>query len=286
MTSSYQPPDISAELAAMGASSRRVLADGLDTHYLEIGQGPVLILVHGGGAGADGWGNWRACLEAYARRFRVIAPDMPGFGRTAKPAPEDYDYSQPSRNRHMLAFMDALGLDSVNLIGNSMGGATSLGVAMAQPGRVNKLVLMGSAGLGISNPDPTYMKAFAGYDHTVEAMRRLMRNLGGSRYEIDESLLMYRHALMQEPAAQVAIDVIRRSHLVYEREQIAAVRTPTLVVGGKEDKIAVLARTYGYLELMENSWGFVLPHVGHWAMMESPREFVAVTSAFFSDDLF
>jgi len=286
VTPPYAPPDIEGELIAMGVSSHRVVADGLDTHYLEIGQGPTLLLVHGGGAGADSWGNWKGCLHAYARNFRVIAPDMPGFGRTAKPAPADYDYSQPSRNRHMLAFMDALGLDSAHLIGNSMGGATALGVAMQQPERVDKLVLMGSAGLGISNQDPTYMKAFSGYDYTKEAMRRLMQNLGGSRYQIDESLLMYRHSLMQEPAAQAAIDVIRRSHLVYEREQIAAVKTPTLVVGGKDDKIAVLARTYGYLELMDNSWGFVLPHVGHWAMMESPREFVAITTAFFSNDMF
>lgn len=133
MTSSYQPPDISAELAAMGVSSRRVMVDGLDTHYLEIGQGPVLILVHGGGAGADSWGNWSACLEAYARRFRVIAPDMPGFGRTAKPAPQEYDYSQSSRNRHMLAFMDALGLHSVNLIGNSMGGRRASALPWRSP---------------------------------------------------------------------------------------------------------------------------------------------------------
>jgi 2-hydroxy-6-oxo-6-(2'-aminophenyl)hexa-2,4-dienoate hydrolase len=74
--------------------------------------------------------------------------------------------------------------------------------------------------------------------------------------------------------------------MTYPREQIASVQTPTLVVGGKLDQIAVLARTYGYLELIPNSWGFVLPHCGHWVMMEAPDEFVAVTTAFCSDSLF
>ena len=70
-----------------GFTARTIEADGLQTHYLEGGSGPVLVLVHGGGAGADGWGNWRACLGDYARDFRVLVPDMPGFGRTEKPDP-------------------------------------------------------------------------------------------------------------------------------------------------------------------------------------------------------
>jgi 2'-aminobiphenyl-2,3-diol 1,2-dioxygenase large subunit len=56
--------------------------------------------------------------------------------------------------------------------------------------------------------------------------------------------------------------------------------------GGKEDKVAVLARTYGYLELLDNSWGFVVPYVGHWVMIEAPREFAAITLDFLLDDAF
>lgn len=280
------PPDISAALAAIGAHSRSVLADGIQTHYIEVGKGPVLVLMHGGGAGADGWGNWQTCLPAYAKNFRVIVPDMPGFGRSAKPDPETYDYSQARRTLHLIALIEQLKLGPVRIIGNSMGGATSLGLAIDRPELVDKMVLMGSAGLGISNPDTSHMQAFAAYDYTEPAMRVLMRTLGGSRFEINEALLRYRHELMLEPAARKAIEVIRRSTLTYAPEMIAKVKTRTLVVGGKEDKIAILARTYGYLELLENSWGFLLPHVGHWAMMESPREFVTITTAFLTTDLF
>ncbi|MGV3480643.1 MAG: alpha/beta fold hydrolase [Sphingobium sp.] len=275
-----------APIVHPGFAARMLEADGLETHYLEGGDGPALVLVHGGGAGADGWGNWRSCIDAYARHFRVLVPDMPGFGRTAKPDPADYTYDQAGRTRHLIAFLDALGVAQAHLVGNSMGGATALGVAMERPERVAKLVLMGSAGLAIANPDPSYMKHLVGYDYTIEAMRRIVEALTASGHAIDEQAVLYRHELMQDERARKALKAIVSSKLTYERDAIAAVKTPTLVVGGKEDKVAIPARTYGYLELLENSWGFVLPHVGHWAMIEAPGEFLAVTAAFLRDDLF
>lgn len=276
-----------ASSAAGTAASRFVTADGVRTHYLEAGSGAPVILIHGGGAGADAWGNWRECLALLAAQFHVIALDMPGFGRTEKPDPAHYDYSQAGRNRHLTAFIAALGLGPVALVGNSMGGATALGVAMSRPELVSKLVLMGAAGLDIANPDLEVRRSLTGYDFTLEGMRRLMRTLAGPHYPLDEELVRYRYELTLAPDARRALAAIRDAgKLTYPREDIARVETCTLVVGGKEDKVAVLARTYGYLELLPNSWGFVLPHCGHWVMMEAPREFAAVTSAFLQPDLF
>jgi pimeloyl-ACP methyl ester carboxylesterase len=266
-------------------TSRYADADGIRTHYLEAGAGgPPLVLVHGGGAGADSWGNWRDCIPRYAPYFRVLAVDMVGFGKTDKPDPARYQYTQANRNRHLAAFIEALDLAPAHLIGNSMGGATALGVAMTRPELVDRMVLMGSAGLAISNPDPDVRKALVEYDFTVEGMHRLMRTLTGRGFQLDEDLVRYRHALTIDPATRAALEAIhkatRSEGLAYPEQEIRKVKTPTLVVGGKEDKIAVLARTYGFLELLENSWGFVLPRAGHWVMIERPDEFVAVTEAF------
>lgn len=269
-----------------GFTTGFVDAAGVRTHYLEGGSGPTLVLMHGGGAGADGWGNWRGCLDAYARHFHVLVPDMPGFGRSAKPDPADYDYSQAERTRHLIAFLDARGVNKAHLIGNSMGGATVLGVAMTAPDRVGKLVLMGSAGLAIANPNPGYIRTLVEYDYSLDAMRRIVAALAGPRFVIDEAVVAYRHALMQDEAARKALKAIVANKLTYDNDAIAAVRAPTLVVGGKKDEVAILARTYGYLELLENSWGFILPHVGHWAMMEAPAEFLAVTTSFLADGMF
>ena len=275
----------------MTPESRTVSVAGVGTHYLEAGEGETLILIHGGGSGADAQGNWQGCIPEYAKQFRTIAVDMPGFGRSAKPDPASFSYGQTNRNTHMIAFVEAVGGGApVHLIGNSMGGATALGVTIQRPDLVGKLVLMGAAGLDISNPDTSARQALGGYDYTPEGMRRLVGVLAGPHYKVSDELIAYRHQLTMQPGARESIAAIneqmKTDPMTYPREAIAGVQTPTLVVGGKLDQIAVLARTYGYLELIPNSWGFVLPHVGHWVMMEAPREFVAVTSAFLAGDTF
>jgi pimeloyl-ACP methyl ester carboxylesterase len=82
----------------------------------------VLLLIHGGGSGADAWGNWRDCIPRYAERFRVIAVDIPGFGRSGRPDPETFSYGQTNRNRHMIAFIEAVAGGPIHIIGNFHGG--------------------------------------------------------------------------------------------------------------------------------------------------------------------
>jgi pimeloyl-ACP methyl ester carboxylesterase len=274
----------------MALESRTIAVGGVETHYLEAGEGEPLVLIHGGGAGADAKGNWEGCIPEYAKKFRVLAIDMIGFGASARPDPAGYSYGQTNRNNHIIEFVEKVVGGPTNIIGNSMGGATALGLTIKRPDLVRKLVLMGAAGLDIANPDPSSRAALGGYDYTPEGMRRLVGTLTGPHYQASDELIAYRHALTMKPGAKEASQAIqahmRDDPMTYSREAIAGVQTPTLVVGGKHDKIAVLARTYGYLELIPNSWGFVLPHDGHWVMMESPREFVAVTSAFLSGNMF
>jgi 2-hydroxy-6-oxo-6-(2'-aminophenyl)hexa-2,4-dienoate hydrolase len=258
---------------------------GIRTHYLEAGSGPTLVLIHGGGAGADAWGNWRSCIPRYARDFRVVAVDMVGFGKTDKPDPAHFGYAQEDRNAHMIGFIEKLSMGAVNIIGNSMGGSTTLGVAMRRPELVRKMVLMGSAGIAVDNPDPEARKALA-FDFTRDGMRRLIAALTGPDYTVDERLVDYRLAVACEPAARAALLAMRAGKLTYPESEVAKVKVPTLVVGGKLDRIAVPARIYRFLELLENSWGFVLPHCGHWVMMEAPEEFTAITTTFFRQDLF
>lgn len=271
--------------AGIGFASHYLDVAGIRTHYLEAGSGPTLVLIHGGGAGADAWGNWRGCIPLYARHFRVVAVDMVGFGKTDKPDPAHFGYTQDDRNTHMIGFIGKLNVGAVNIIGNSMGGATTLGVAMRRPDLVCKMVLMGSAGIAVDNPDPEGRKALA-FDFTRDGMRRLIAALTGPDYTVDERLVDYRLALACEPAARAALLAMRAGKLTYPESEVAKIKVPTLVVGGKLDRIAVPARVYRFLELLENSWGFVLPHCGHWVMMEAPEEFTAITTTFLGQDLF
>ena len=153
-----------------GAESRYIDVDGINTHYYEAGAGEALILLHGGGGGADSFGNWRGCLNSFAEHYHVFAIDMIGFGFTDKPDPQDYSYTQQARNEHIIAVIETLGLPLVSLIGNSMGGSTSMGVAIERPDLVNKLVLMGSA--GVRAPITDELKSIMNYDYSTDGMVR------------------------------------------------------------------------------------------------------------------
>jgi 2-hydroxy-6-oxo-6-(2'-aminophenyl)hexa-2,4-dienoate hydrolase len=260
--------------------SRHVDAGGVRTHYLEAGAGapgaPPLILIHGGGAGADSVGNWRGTIPEFARRFRTIALDMIGFGGTAKPDPAAFEYSQGARVAHLRDFLSALQIERAAFIGNSMGGCTALGLAVEHPARVERLILMGSAGLTTSlHAD---LMPVINYDFTREGMVRLIRALTNRGFEPDPALVDYRLRKSLEPDARAAYGatmkwIKEQGGLFYAPEFIARVACPTLVVNGKDDKVVPLANAYRFLELIPNSWGYVMPYCGHWAMIERPQDF-------------
>jgi len=264
--------------------SRFVDADGIKTHYIESGTGEPLILIHGGGPGADGYGNWHGCLPGFGREFRAIAVDMLGFGRTDKPDPTTFTYSQDARTDHMIAFIEVLNVRPVSLIGNSMGGITSLGVAMKRPELVKKLVLMGPAGIKTSEVSAA-LAPLMNYDGTVEGMRKVIDVLTYAEFKIDDSMLQYRVNLSNDPATKKALAAtmqwVRSQHgLYFEDDLIRQVKTSTLVVGGKNDPIVTPDQIYKFLELLENSRGYVIPHCGHWVMIEHSEEFIQITTRF------
>lgn len=263
-------------------ASKYVDVNGLKTHYIEAGSGAPVILVHGGGAGADGYGNWRGTIPRLASEFRVIAVDMLGFGRTAKPD-GGFVYSQAARNTHLRGFIEALGLKRVSLVGNSMGGATSMGVAVERPELVEKLVLMGSAGLTTVISDG--LKPVIHYDFTREGMVALIKALTNDGFQIDDALVGYRHTASIEPDARRAYGsamqwIREQGGLHYAEDFIRRVRTPTLVVNGKQDKVVPLPVALRFLDLIPRSWGYIIPDCGHWAMIEHANDFAAVTHNF------
>ena len=266
-----------------GSKSGYIDVHGVNTHYYEAGAGEALILLHGGGAGADSFGNWRGCLARFAEHYHVYAVDVIGFGCTDKPDPEHYSYTQQARNQHIIAVIETLGLASVNLIGNSMGGCTSMGVAIERPDLVNKLVLMGSA--GVRAPITDELKSIMNYDYTTDGMVRIVRGLTNPEFRFDEELVNYRHGLSIQDDTRQAYNAVmgwirEQGGLYYEEDYIASVTQETLVVNGKLDKVVPLSSAYKLLELINNSWGYIIPGCGHWAMIEKPAQFIAASLSF------
>jgi 2-hydroxy-6-oxo-6-(2'-aminophenyl)hexa-2,4-dienoate hydrolase len=273
-------------IAKARPEGKLLTAKGLTTHFIEMGEGVPTILIHGGGAGADGWGNWRKCLPLFAESVRAIAIDLVGFGLSDKPDPAHFVYSQDARDEQLTHFIEALDAGPVNIVGNSTGGLTAMGAAIRRPDLVNKVVLMGSAGIetGIITP----LKALTEYDFSPAGMRRIISSLANPAFEVEEALVDYRHKLSIEPGVRAGYSAFMRwigeqGGLHRPEDFIAQVKVPSLVVHGKEDRVVPLASGHRLLELIEHSWGYIVPHCGHWAMMEHPRDFTRATLNFLQD---
>lgn len=271
-------------MADASIADKFVTTGSFRTHYLEAGAGKPLILIHGGGAGADARGNWAGCISHFVEAgFHVIAYDIFGFGQSDCPDPANFVYSMEARADQLIALIEALSFDKVCVIGNSMGGATTLGVAMKRPDLLEKIVLMGSAGLSHNSAGP--LSAIINYDFTVEGMERVVEALTHPGYAVDRKMVEYRHKLTLDPSIQegykATLAWIKQNHgLIYSDEELSGIKTETLVVNGKDDKVAPIEDGYKFLELLENSSGYFIPHCGHWAMIEHPKLFSEIAVQF------
>ncbi|MCZ6764232.1 MAG: alpha/beta hydrolase, partial [Alphaproteobacteria bacterium] len=174
------------------------------THYIEAGEGQPIILIHGGGPGADGYGNWQGCIDNFAAQGRAIVYDMVGFGKSGAPSPDDFTYDQNARTEQLINLIEALGLKDVAVVGNSMGGITSLDATIRRPDLVSKLILMGSAGIKSDRGIPAALKPLMEYDFTDEGMIKVMQALTNKDFEIDKDMVRYRVDLSKDADLQAS----------------------------------------------------------------------------------
>jgi pimeloyl-ACP methyl ester carboxylesterase len=164
-----------------------------------------------------------------------------------------------------------------------MGGRTSLATAIRRPDLIGDMVLMGSAGVDRSMGG--VLRALTEYDFTYAGMERIVAALTNDHYQPDPAMVQYRLELSQQPAQAKAFGATMkalkaRSGLWIEDEDIAKVQHRILVVNGKDDKVVPTEHAYKFLSLLTNSTGVILPHCGHWAMIEHPDAFANIVAAF------
>ena len=261
-------------------------AGGIKTNYLEAGQGPAVVLVHGSGPGVTGYANWRLTMPTLAEQFRVIAPDMVGFGYTERPSGLRCDVDLWADQ--VVGLLDALGLERASVVGNSFGGAIALRVAARHPERVHKLALMGS--VGVPFPITEGLDAVWGYEPSVESMRRIMDLFAYDRDLISDELAEVRYRASTEPGFQesyAALFPAPRQRwvdaMVTSDEQIRAIPHETLVIHGREDRIIPLATSLRLAELIDGAQLHVFGHCGHWTQIEWSAAFNRLLAGFLAD---
>jgi 4,5:9,10-diseco-3-hydroxy-5,9,17-trioxoandrosta-1(10),2-diene-4-oate hydrolase len=143
-------------MTALALREHTVTVAGKPMFVAEAGDGPPVVMLHGGGPGASGVSNYSRNIDALAKHFRVLVPDMPGYGRSAK-GWEKQDQSDPfGYLADMIrGLIDELSIGTASLVGNSYGGAAAQRLALDTPERVDKLVLMGPGGIGTTRGLPS-----------------------------------------------------------------------------------------------------------------------------------
>ncbi|MFC8932026.1 alpha/beta fold hydrolase [Rhodococcus sp. NPDC057135] len=273
-------------------TKREVATDKGTVRYHEAGDGPPLILLHGSGIGVSGWRNYRGNLEVFAKHFHCYILEFPGFGVSD---PVD-GHPVLTAASSVIRFMDALGIESAAMIGNSMGGVVGVNVAMRFPDRVRKLVTIGGIGPNIFSQNPSegtrLLQDFAD-GPSREKLVRWLECMVYDKAVITEERIEERWETANDPASHQALSAMYGSKAFAAQQQMMAnsdappywsmmhkVKCPTLLTWGLDDRQCPPDMPMIPMRLMPNAELHVFPNCGHWVMIEAKQAFERVTLEF------
>jgi 2-hydroxy-6-oxonona-2,4-dienedioate hydrolase len=253
---------------------------------------PPLLLLHGSGPGVTGWRNFRGNLGVFAEHFRCLVLELPGFG-----------VSDPTDQHPMVAalpaverFLDGLGLDQVDVIGNSMGGIVATRFAIAHPDRVRRMVTIGGMGRPLLSPSPgegiNLLMEFT-EDPTRERLVQWLHSMVFDRSLVTEELIEERWTQATEPST------LASARKMYSRAAIegmgkaaaASAETPywamlnrvqarTLITWGRDDRVSPVDMALLPVSTIPDVELHVFANCGHWAMIEQKDAWESVVLAF------
>lgn len=238
--------------------------------------GRPIILLHGSGPGASGLSNFRGNFGAFSDAgFRVIMPDLIGYGGSSKP--EGIDYTLQLFADSVYEAVRAEGIDQAVLVGNSLGGGISLQITLDHPEFVQSLVLMAP---GCIEELATYFampgiglmaQAFSAPEFTIESQRAVVKALVHPDFlpQISEELVQERFAVARTQPK----DVLMRMRTLNLTPRLGEIRQPMLVMWGSEDKFCPETGVFHFFEAGCDVRSMRFAGVGHWVQVERREEF-------------
>jgi len=271
---------VASVIWAQAPASKQVEVFGQKIHYLEAGSGPNVILLHGLGADAT---NWAMNTAVLAKSFHVFVPDQIGFGESDKPL---INYRVGTLVDFLDGFYKKVGITKATVVGNSLGGWTALAFTLAHPEKVERMVLVDSAGYSFEK--------LGGAKPTTETLDGLNPStVAGSKAVL--SLILANKSLATDQAAEHLlathmkngdgytierfIDSIQRGQDVVDGK-LGAIHVPTLIVWGGEDALTPLAEGKMLAQEIAGSEMVVLEHCGHIPHFECAAPFNAALLKF------
>jgi pimeloyl-ACP methyl ester carboxylesterase len=270
----------------------RIRIDGREANYVELGEGPPLVFVHGLGAS---WQSWLENLPEFARDHRVVAMDLPGFGYSELPKGE---VSIEYYANWTFALLDALGIDSVAVVGNSMGGFSAAEMAIRGPERVESLTVVSAAVfwqsyrraqplVGLARLSDAYVARALARSTDAVATRPRLRS-----WALATAGFRYPHLIAPELAHELVRSARRTEGFLPALEALASypleeelpkISCPTLIVWGAHDTLVPVRDAARMRELIPGSRSDVFERTGHVAMLERPERFNRLLREFLAE---
>lgn len=246
-------------------------SNGQRIHYLDEGEGPVVVFLHGSGPGASGHSNFKGNYPAWVKAgYRCLVPDLVGFGFSDKP--EDTDYTLDFFVECLAQTLACAGIERCSVVGNSLGGAVGIGLALQHPALVEKLILMAPGGMSAREEYlqmPGMQKMFEVYlgedPMNAEKMREMFEfGLVHNPAHITDGLLEERLHVMNLMNSRVMLTM----DIPYLPERLAELQCPVLVFWGANDQMMPDSGVTALMNHCANMKMITLSECGHWAMVE------------------
>jgi 2-hydroxy-6-oxonona-2,4-dienedioate hydrolase len=254
----------------------------LQVHYNDIGSGDqTVVMLHGSGPGASGWANFQRNVEPFvAAGYRVILLDFPGW---SKSDPIVNTGSRSDLNADALkGLMDAIGLERVHIVGNSMGAHSAVAFALSNPSRTGKLVLMGGGTGGPSQfvPMPTEGLKLIGAlyrDPTIENLKRMMNVFVYDSSSLTDALFQARLDNMLQRRDHLE-NFVKSTHANPKQypdlgHRLGEISAQSLIIWGRDDRFVPMDVGLRLLWGMPNAELHVFNRCGHWAQWEHADKF-------------
>ena len=243
-------------------------------HYNEAGEGEAVIMIHGSGAGATGWANFHRNVDAFVDAgYRVILPDMIGYGASSQPA--DIDYTLTLFTDTLYEALKAHGIERATLIGNSLGGGVAVQMTQDHPEFTERLILMAPGCIEeldvyFAMPGIADMRSsFGSPDFSLADQRRLGENLVYDPKHITDALVEERFAV----ASQQPKEVITRMRTHNVRPRLGEIKVPILLFWGFNERFMPLSGIQYFFEACDDVRCVTFNKVGHWVQVERASEF-------------
>ncbi|GAA0440607.1 alpha/beta hydrolase [Acrocarpospora corrugata] len=269
-------------------NSRRLVVDGYPTHYLEAGDGPPLILLHGGEYGAAAEITWEHCIPALAARHRVLALDFVGYGHSAKL--RDFGGQRRLMLRQITGVLGALGIDSAYFVGTSLSGRMLLDVA-GHPAPSWPIRAMAVAGIGLAAPAADARKVLENFDGTLEGLRPSMDVLfHDPRWRDDEDYLRRRYGFAAIPgawetaAAANLRSPMRRGDRRPPARDYGGVAVPTCLIRGEHDRLVPDGTWRELAAQIPGARTVTIAGSGHYPQIERAAAFTDAVLDFFAPE--